>query len=122
MSIAVILNILNFIRKNWKYIAAAVIIIAFTITIITLNVKINKRDKQIRELNIQIERLEATNAYNEKVIKDKNIQLAELSIFTNSDSYIGKIDVIELSKQEAEAYYSIIKDILDSGNIGISNE
>lgn len=122
MSIAVILNILNFIRKNWKYILAGGLIICFTVAIIILNIKINNKDKQIKELNIQIERLEATNAYNEKVIKDKNTQLAELSIFTNSDSYIGKIDVIELSKQEAEAYYSIIKDILDSGNIGISNE
>lgn len=85
-TISTAVTVLKFIKKNWHWILIGLMIVGFGITITVMGIKLKNRDKQIEKLNIEVERLAATNTLLLKqIIVDDKIFSMELN---SEDLYI----------------------------------
>ncbi len=109
--------IFNFIKNNWHWIAMGLMVIGFGITITVMGIKIKNRDKKIEKLNIEVERLAATNTLLLKDIAVNEKQYITITNFVTSEIAISNINDYTLSNDVIGSLNEIFKNY----NINLSN-
>lgn len=120
-TISTAVTVLKFIKKNWHWILIGLMIVGFGITITVMGIKLKNRDKQIEKLNIEVERLAATNTLLLKqIIVDDKIFSMETN-YNSSKFSISNIIDYSLSNYVIDSLNEIIKNYnydLNSNTIG----
>ncbi len=110
-------KILSYIKNNKReFILFAIVMFCFGI-ILFMTMRLIHRKKQVEKLNIQIERLEATNMFYQREIKDRDKEIKELNIYTNSLDKINKVIIYTMPKADIEAYESISNDFMNTQEV-----
>lgn len=110
-------KILSYIKNNKReFILFAIVMFCFGI-ILFMTMRLIHRKKQVEKLNIQIERLEATNIFYQREIKDRDKEIKELNTYTNSLDKINKVIIYTMPKSDIEAYESISNDFMNTQEV-----
>lgn len=105
---------INYLKNNKKeFLLLLVISICFGI-ILLMSMRLLWRRSQVEELTIQVERLEATNYFYQKEIIDRDKEIKELNIYTNSMNKINRVVIYKMPKADIEAYESISNDFMET--------
>lgn len=108
-TISTAVTILKFIKKNWHWIVIGLMIIGFGITISVMGIKLKNRDKKIEKLNIENEKLAATNTLLLKqIIVDDKIFIMGTN-YDSSKISISNIIDYDLSNYVIDSVNEIIK-------------
>lgn len=108
-TISTAVTILKFIKKNWHWIVIGLMIIGFGITITVMGIKLKNRDKKIEKLNIENEKLAATNTLLLKqIIVDDKIFIMGTN-YDSSKISISNIIDYDLSNYVIDSVNEIIK-------------
>ena len=107
MSIATILSILNFIRKNWKLFLVIALASALFISTFYFRFYITRIENRIEDLIEENENLTATNLLFQDEIKQANTTIERLSIYSNSYSKIEKSTNFSIPKETSKVILDI---------------
>lgn len=108
-TISTAVTILKFIKKNWHWIVIGLMIIGFGITISVMGIKLKNRDRKIEKLNIENEKLAATNTLLLKqIIVDDKIFIMGTN-YDSSKISISNIIDYDLSNYVIDSVNEIIK-------------
>lgn len=108
-TISTAVTVFNFIKKNWHWIVMGLMVIGFGITISVMAIKIKNRDKKIDKLNIEVERLAATNTLLLKDIAVNEKQYITITNFVTSEIAVSNINDYALSNDVIGSLNEIIK-------------
>ena len=107
-------KVFTYLKNNKReFLLFLIVCICFGI-IIFMSMRLLWRKNQVEKLNIQIERLEATNYFYQKEIVDREKEIKELHIYTNSLNKINKTIIYVMPKSDIEAYDSISNDFMET--------
>ena len=107
MSIATILSILNFIRKNWKLFLVIALASALFISTFYFRFYITRIENRIEDLIEENENLTATNLLFQDEIKQANTTIERLSIYSNSYSKIKGTTNFSIPKETSKVILDI---------------
>lgn len=108
-TISTAVTILKFIKKNWHWIVIGLMIIGFGITISVMSIKLKNRDRKIEKLNVENEKLAATNTLLLKqIIVDDKIFIMGTN-YDSSKISISNIIDYDLSNYVIDSVNEIIK-------------
>lgn len=108
-TISTAVTILKFIKKNWHWIVIGLMVISFGITISVMGIKLKNRDRKIEKLNIENEKLAATNTLLLKqIIVDDKIFIMGTN-YDSSKISISNIIDYDLSNYVIDSVNEIIK-------------
>lgn len=107
-------KIIHYLKNNKReFLLLLVISICFGIILI-MSMRLVWRKRQIESLTIQVDRLEATNYFYQKEIIDRDKEIKELNIYTNSMNKINRVVIYKMPQVDIEAYESISNDFMET--------
>lgn len=104
MSVAMLLSILKFLKKNWKECLCGGIIVGCGIVIIAMGIKLKIHRNQIIKHLERVEYLEHENEFLTLEVKGLEEQISDMKHFDKAFSNASHVTVYELPKDTIKAY------------------
>lgn len=110
MSIAAIISVLSFLKKNWPLIVIGILVIGTSITLMVFSLKLSKANKKVEKLEQEKVQLEMTNRVLVSSIETAEKNLITKTNFVKSDNSIENMNPNILPDDFINSLNEIFKD------------